>query len=91
MTDILQIAACTVGLTEILKNLINKDSKVLKVLMTLGVGILLSLAYMFIPGDYRDKTFICLDGISVAVLAYDVLLKKLMDLSIPNKNDVSNK
>ena len=70
---IMQIACFTVGVTQMLKQLFDAKSRVLKVLLTIFVGIAGGLLLQFLP----QWVFITLLGVSVGVVFYDYVLKLL--------------
>ena len=75
--DIIQVAVFCVGITQMLKQLLDIKHKVLKVLLTVLVGFAGGVLLQFAP----VWGFTTLLGVSVAVVFYDNVLKILEKLS----------
>lgn len=72
--DIVKIAMCTVGYTEMLKGLFGIENKVVKTLMTLVIGAGVTALSVIAPEKVLDGAV----AIAVGTVAYDAILKKLM-------------
>lgn len=68
---IVQVAAFTVGITQMLKGLFNVKNAKLKILLTILVGIVGGLLLQFLPA----WVFTTMLGISIGVIFYDTILK----------------
>lgn len=75
--DITSVAIMTVGLTQVFKQLLNVDHKILKILLTVLVGFAGGILLHFAP-VWVSVTVL---GISVAVIFYDNILKLLEKIS----------
>lgn len=68
---IIKIAVFTVGVTSMLKQLLEVKNAKLKILATVIVGALGGVLLCFLP----EKVFLTVVGVSVAVVFYDSILK----------------
>ena len=66
----------TVGVTEILKNLIQKGGKRLWTLITLVVGVLMTVAAFYLP----EKIMYGIIGVSGATVFYDTIFKRFQKI-----------
>ena len=65
------IALSTVGVTELIKNFIQKGGKRVWTLTTICVGVLMSLVAFYLP----EKVIYCIIGVSGASVFYDTVYK----------------
>ena len=65
------IALSTVGVTEILKNLIQKGGKRTWTLITIAVGSLMSVIAFYLP----EQVLVGIIGVSGATIFYDTIFK----------------
>ena len=65
------IALATVGVTEIIKNLIQKGGKRVWTLATIGVGVCMVLIAFYLP----EKVLYGIIGVSGATVFYDTIFK----------------
>ena len=68
---ILKIAVFTVGVTSMLKQLLDVKNAKLKIFVTALVGVVGGVLLFFLP----EKVFLTIIGVSVAVVFYDSILK----------------
>lgn len=68
---ILKIAVFTVGVTSMLKQLLDVKNAKLKIFVTALVGVAGGILLFFLP----EKVFLTIIGVSVAVVFYDSILK----------------
>lgn len=66
----------TVGVTEILKNLIQKGGKRIWTLITLVVGVLMTVAAFYLP----EKIMYGIIGVSGATVFYDTIFKRFQKI-----------
>lgn len=71
--SIMQIAMFMVGITQTLKQFFEIKNKKVKILVTLGVGIVGGVLLQFVPA----WIFTTLLGISIGVVFYDYILKSI--------------
>ena len=74
---IIQVAVFCVGITQMLKQVLSINHKILKVLLTVLVGFAGGVLLQFAPA----WVFTTLLGVSVAVVFYDNVLKILEKIS----------
>ena len=70
-SDLLLIALATVGVTEIVKNLIQKGGKRIWTLVTIVVGAVMTLVAFYLP----EKVMYGIIGVSGATVFYDTVYK----------------
>ena len=75
-TDLLLIALATVGVTEIIKNLVQKGGKRVWTLVTLLVGVGMSFIAFYLP----EKVLYGIIGVSGATVFYDTIFKTFKKL-----------
>jgi len=71
-----EVALATVGVTELIKNFIGKGGKKLWSLITIVVGVGMSLISIFLP----EMVLFCIVGVSGAVVFYDTIFKAFKKL-----------
>ena len=71
--SIMQIAMFMVGITQTLKQFFEIKNKKVKILVTLGVGIVGGVLLQFVPA----WIFTTLLGMSIGVVFYDYVLKSI--------------
>jgi len=71
-----KIAIFMVGITQLLKQFFDVQDKRIKILITIGVGVIGSLILKFL----NPYIFTTMVGISTGVIFYDYILKKLEKL-----------
>ena len=69
--DIVYVAMFTVGMSQIIKQLLEVRDKRMKAFMTLTVGIVGGLVLNFMP-DWVFKMFL---GLSLGTIIYDLIIK----------------
>jgi len=75
--QVIQVAVFCVGITQMLKQLLSIEHKVVKILLTVLVGFAGGVLLQFAPA----WVFTTLLGVSVAVVFYDNVLKILEKIS----------
>lgn len=70
---VIQVAIFTVGVTSLLKQLLEVKHAKLKILLTVATGAVGAVLLCFLP----VKVFLTILGISVGVVFYDAILKFL--------------
>ncbi len=70
-TKVAEIALATVGMTEVIKNLVQKGGKRVWTLATLGVGAVMVAAAEYLP----DTVLHGIVAVSGAVVFYDTIFK----------------
>ena len=70
------VALATVGVTEIIKNLIQKGGKRLWTLITILVGVCMTVAVFYLP----EKVMYGIIGVSGATVFYDTIFKSFKKL-----------
>lgn len=68
---IIKVAVATVGVTQLLKNLIGKEGKILWTIITILVGIGISVMQCLCPSVVMDATI----AVSGATVFYDTIYK----------------
>ena len=85
---IIKVAVATVGVTQLLKNLIGKGGKIVWTTITILVGIGISVIQYLCPSVVMDSTI----AISGASIFYDTIYKSFEkifkhDDTVPNRGD----
>lgn len=75
-TLVLKIALATVGVTEVIKNFIQKGGKKVWTLITLCVGVGMVFVVMYCP----ENVVLGIVGVSGAVVFYDTIFKSFKKL-----------
>lgn len=70
------VALATVGVTEVIKNLIQKGGKRTWTLATIGVGVVMVLVAFYLP----EKILYGIVGVSGATVFYDTIFKMFAKL-----------
>lgn len=84
---ITQIAVFMVGITQILKQFFEPQSKKLKIIITIAVGAAGGILQHYLP----SWVFITLLGISVGVVFYDYILKYMEKIITKHSGNIAEK
>ena len=86
-SHLLLIALATVGVTEIIKNLVQKGGKRVWTLVTLVVGVGMSFIAFYLP----EKVLYGIIGVSGATVFYDTIFKTFKKLFEKKTSEVEEK
>ena len=75
-TNIVKVALATVGVTELIKNFIDKGGKKVWSLVSMIVGVGMTLIDLYLP----EQVLYCIVGVSGAVVFYDTIFKAFQKL-----------
>ena len=75
-TNIVKVALATVGVTELIKNFIDKGGKKVWSLVAMLVGVGMTLIDLYLP----EQVLYCIVGVSGAVVFYDTIYKAFQKL-----------
>ena len=84
---IIEIAMFMVGITQVLKNFFEPETKKVKIIITMAVGAVGGVLLHFLP----TWVFVTFLGISVGVVFYDYILKYMEKLITERGNILSAK
>lgn len=79
MSEVFSIAICTVGFTEIIKNLIPSCPGWLKTIIAICMGAIFTCIETFVPN--ADKIMVGMQGVAVATLCYDIIIKRVKEIA----------
>ena len=86
-TLLIPVALATVGLTEILKNFIQKGGKRIWTLITIVVGVLVTVVAFYLP----EKILYGVISVSGATIFYDTVYKSFQKLFAKLSDKIDNK